>query len=234
MPTSNPERLVPGRGRLLRMAALRFGAGLIALLLLIFLPAGTTRYWQAWVYLATLFVPMCLELVYLLRHDPALLERRMRGKEREREQGVLIRLGSLCYVLVYVVAGLDRRFAWSEIPAAMVLAADLVILAGYALFARVLAVNSFASRVVAVEPGQRVVSTGPYAVVRHPMYVAILAMFEAAPVALGSWWALLPALPLWAIIGARARQEEQVLLRELPDYAAYVRRTRYRLIPGVW
>lgn len=222
------------RARLTGMALRRFGIGLVVIMVLVLLPAGTFRYWQAWAFLAALLVPMGTALVYLLRKDPALLERRMRVREKEAAQGLLITMGTLCYVLVFVLAGLDRRFGWSHVPGLVVLLADLLILLGYALFLQVLRANSYASRVVEVEQGQQLVTTGPYAVVRHPMYVATLAIFMAAPVALGSWWSLLPALPLFAVIVARIRNEEQVLGRQLAGYPEYMQHTRYRLVPGVW
>jgi len=222
------------RGALVALCLRRYLAGLVVLGLLLFAPAGTLRYWEAWTYLAILFVPMGLVFVWLLRHDPVLLERRMRTKEKDQEQSLLIRLGSLCYLLAFLAPGFDRRFGWSDLPTAAVVAADVLVLLGYGCFVLVLRENSYASRVVEVEREQRVVTTGPYAVVRHPMYVAILVMFLFTPLALGSWWGLLPTLPLVAVIVARIRNEERMLVKDLVGYADYVRVTRYRLVPGVW
>jgi protein-S-isoprenylcysteine O-methyltransferase Ste14 len=222
------------RGQLARKALVRLVAGLLILPALLFLPAGTVAYWEAWAYLAVLFLPITVVFVYLLVNDPELLDRRLRGKEKDARQSLLIKLGSVCCAISFLLPGLDRRFGWSHVPVAAVVAADVLVLLGYGLFALVLRENSYASRVVEVEQGQRVVTTGPYAIVRHPMYLAALVMFLFTPLALGSWWAVIPALPLVAVLVARIRNEEQLLAKELEGYQEYVRNTRYRLIPGVW
>ena len=222
------------RPQLIRMALVRIVAGIILLAALLLLPAGTLNYWQAWAYLATLFVPMTLVFAYLISHDPALLERRMRMKEKQQTQALIIKLGSLCYALIFLLPGLDKRFGLSEIPFAHVIAADVCVLLGYGLFIRVLQENSYASRIIEVAQDQRVITTGPYARVRHPMYSAVLLMFLATPVALGSWWAMLPAVLLVAVIVARIIDEERLLAQELKGYKEYMLNTRYRLLPGIW
>jgi len=220
--------------QLIRMALRRISAAVVVLSVLLFLPAGTLDYWQAWAYFVTLFVPLTFVFFYLIRHDPELLERRMRMKEKEPTQSLIIKLGSLCYVLIFLLPGLDRRFGLSEVPATFSVLADVCVLLGYALFIRVLRVNSFASRIIEVEQEQRVITTGPYARVRHPMYSAVLLMFLATPIALGSWWALLPALLLVIVIVVRLLDEERVLVKELKGYREYMQATRYRLLPFVW
>jgi len=224
----------PSRSRLAITALVRLVAAFVILLGFFLLSAGTVAYWEAWAYMTVLFVPMTLVLVYLFWKDPGLLERRMRTREREAEQGLVVKLGSLCYLLIFLLPGFDRRFGWSEVPVVAVVVADILFLLGYGLFVLVLRENSYASRVVEVEEGQRVITTGPYAIVRHPMYVAVIVIFVATPVALGSWWAVLPALPLIALLVARIRNEEKVLLRELEGYSEYSQVTKYRLIPGAW
>lgn len=202
--------------------------------LIFFLPAGTFRYWQAWVYMAVLIIPMLSVMLYFLKHDPELLDRRLRTREKERPQKAIIALSYPLFLAAFLLPGFDRRFGWSSVPGALVAAADVIVLAGYGLFVLVIRENSFASRIVEVEARQRVVSTGPYAIVRHPMYVANILIYLASPLALGSFWALLPALLTPAVMVARILNEEKVLKEKLVGYADYLSRVRYRLIPGVW
>ncbi len=222
------------RGSLAAKALLRLVAGFVIVLALLLLPAGTVAYWEAWAYVAVVFVPMTSVVIYLIRYDPELLERRMRTRETSAEQSRIVKIGAVCYVLAFVLPGFDRRFEWSRVSVAAVVAADVLVLLGYGLFILVLRKNTCASRVVEVEQGQRVVTTGPYAIVRHPMYLGILVMILSTPVALGSWWAVLSALPLVPILVARIRNEEQLLAHELSGYQEYVKATRYRLIPRLW
>ncbi len=217
-----------------RRVAFRLALAPVVLGTILFLPAGTFRYWQAWVYMAVLFIPMLSVMLYFLKHDPELLDRRLRVREKERRQRAIIALSYPLFLAVFLLPGFDRRFGWSSVPAALVAAADIVVLAGYGLFVLVIRENSFASRIIEVEARQRVVSTGPYAVVRHPMYVANILIYLASPLALGSFWAFLPALLTPAVIVARILNEERVLKDKLEGYADYLGRVRYRLIPGVW
>ena len=216
------------------IAGLRLVSGFVLLLSVLLLSAGTTAYWQAWVYMAVLFVPMTALLIYLVRHDPELLERRVRTSESQPGQRAFVVFASLCYAAAFLLPGIDKRLGWSSVPVAAVFLADALVLLGYALFAAVLRENRYASRVVEVERGQSVITTGPYALVRHPMYLAILIMITFTPVALGSWWGMVAALPLAFVLAARIRSEERLLMRELEGYSAYVRVTRFRLVPWVW
>lgn len=199
-----------------------------------FLPAGTFRYWQAWVYLAMMFILMSLMTAHLLRHDPGLLERRMRTREKEAVQRKIIKFGDVFFVIAFLLPGFDRRWGWSSVPPAVVLAADVISLLGYGLFALVIRENPFAGHTVEVEQKQKVITTGPYAVVRHPMYSAVLLLYGSAPLALGSWWALIPMSIVLIVIPVRAIHEEGLLLKELKGYGEYIQRTKYRLIPGIW
>jgi len=217
-----------------RMVYTRLAAALVLLPLFFFLPAGTIRYWEAWVYLAILLIPVFFVMRYLLKHDPVFLERRMRTREQQAPQKLVIKLSFLWFFLVFILPGLDQRFGWSNVPIAAVLAADLVVLLGYGVILRVFRENRYASRVVEVEKGQPVIQSGPYRVIRHPMYLGTVLMYLATPVALGSWWALLPALLIVPILVLRVRNEEKVLAEQLPGYREYMQKTRYRLIPGVW
>jgi protein-S-isoprenylcysteine O-methyltransferase Ste14 len=219
---------------LLRRTLTYVVAGALLLGLLFFGTAGTLNYWEAWLHLAVVFIPMTFMMVYLLRHDPALLERRLRSRERRESQTAIVTAASLVMLLAFVIPGLDQRFGWSSVPPPIAVAGDVAFLLGYGLFYRVLRENSYAARTVDVEPGQQVVTTGPYRVVRHPMYVAVLLMYVASPLALASYWAVLPALLLPFLIVARIRGEESLLADGLAGYRQYQSKTRYRLIPGIW
>jgi protein-S-isoprenylcysteine O-methyltransferase Ste14 len=217
-----------------RTILLRFSSGAVLLGVLFFGAAGTFRYWEAWAYLATLFFPMALVASRLFRDDPALVERRLAFGEERPRQRVIVSVASLAWLLVFLIPGLDHRLGWSAVPPLLVALADALSLAGYSLVALTLRENSFASRTIRVEEGQSVISTGPYSVVRHPMYLGLLAMMLSAPVALGSWWAVLPALLSPVTLAIRIQDEEAALREGLPGYQEYTRRTRHRLLPGVW
>ncbi|MDD1680492.1 MAG: isoprenylcysteine carboxylmethyltransferase family protein [Methanoregula sp.] len=206
----------------------------VVLLLFLFVPAGTFDYWEAWAYCAVILIPYLVVLATLLKKNPELLVRRLRLSEKEPAQRRIIGASSLIFVIGFLLPGLDRRFGWSDIPMEAVLAADLLVILGYALVFLVFLANPFTSRTVEVEPGQRVISTGPYAIVRHPMYLGTIIMWLATPVALGSYWALPVFLAMPVVLVFRILNEEEVLLRELPGYREYTQAVRYRLIPGIW
>jgi protein-S-isoprenylcysteine O-methyltransferase Ste14 len=201
---------------------------------MLFFPAGTLRFWEAWLYMALLFVPMAVVGLVLLIKDPELLERRMRTREREARQRKAIAASSLLLLAVYLIPGLDRRYDWSTVPPALVLVADILVLLGYLLFVLTIRENRYASRVVEVEDNQVVVTTGPYSLVRHPMYLAVSVMFGLTPLALGSYWALIPAALLPAVLASRIGNEERLLRRNLTGYQEYCRKVRYRLLPFIW
>ena len=217
-----------------KAAFLRVGIGLPMIALFILLPAWRWDYWQGWLYMLILFFPMFFVLAYLLKNDPALLERRMHTREKETAQRRIVGLSLLYFLVVFTMPGFDVRFGWSNVPPWVSLVADVFVFAGYMTFVWTLVTNSYLSRVVEVNAGQKVISTGPYAIVRHPMYAGIIVMYIASPVALGSFWAAIPALFIVPLLVARIRNEEQVLLRDLPGYAEYTQKVKYRLLPGVW
>ena len=221
------------RGELLKIAVIRFGLGIFALAIIFFLPAGTFGYWQAWIWLAVVCIPMLLVLGYLLKNDPGLLERRLRTREKEPQQSLIQKLGWV-WILAFLVPGFDYRFGWSHVPTALVVAADVLVLLSYIGFFLVLRENSYASRVVEVDEQQKVITTGPYALVRHPMYTSIAVLWAFTPLALGSYWGLLPGLLIVPILVARILNEEQVLVRDLAGYAEYMGKIKFRLLPGVW
>lgn len=218
-----------------RMTALiRLVGGVIAIAAMFFLPAGTFRYWQAWVYMLILFVPLFFFAAYLFLRNPALLERRMRTREVEPEQRKIIALSTTVLLAAFIIPGLDRRFGWSSVPTWLVLVSDAVVLLSYILFMLVLRENEFAGRTVEVEQRQRVIASGPYSLVRHPMYLAVLLMYGFSPLALGSFWAMILVAILPGVLIARIVNEEKVLLRDLEGYAEYCKAVHYRLIPGIW
>lgn len=205
--------------------------------LLLFLPAGLAPYWEAWVYL-TIFVGASYFVTrYLLRRDPALLERRMRGGPTAEKRALqkLIMLGaSVCFVALLVVPALDRRFGWSDVPLGLVIAGDLLVLTGLYFIFLVYRENTYSSATIEVAEGQSVVSTGPYAVVRHPMYASALVFLIGTPLALASYWGLLAVGAMTPFLIWRLLDEEQLLVKDLPGYAAYQQRVRHRLVPFLW
>ena len=212
-----------------------------ALAVLLWLSAWTLRFWQAWVYLLVFTACVSAITAYFLRHDPELVVRRMRAgpaAEHDPAQRRIQAIASVMLCALYVVAGLDRRWNWSRgwdaIGWPLSLAADAVVAAGFAVIFRTFQENSYASATVEVGAAQRVISTGPYGLVRHPMYAGAIPLFLATPLALGSWWALIPAAGLAAVVVSRLRKEEDFLARDLPGYADYMRQVRFRLVPGVW
>ena len=220
--------------KLIKKIVVRFSLFPVFIGLLTLLPAGTFNYWQVYLYIVILTIPMIFVISYFLKRDPLFLERRIKGKETEQAQKIFQLIFSLIFLSGFIVSGLDRRFGWSNIPFYFVLLADLVILFGYLIIFYVFRQNSFASRVVEVEDNQTVISSGLYSFVRHPMYVGMLVMFIPAPVALGSWWGVLPMVALPIPLVLRILNEESVLKRELPGYPEYCQKTKYRLIPYIW
>ena len=199
-----------------------------------FLTAGTLAYWEAWVYLFILFTPMTGLSIYLLRHDPALLERRLQYKERRKQQKGIIALSYPIFLLAFLLPGLDKRFGWTDTPLAAIIIAQVLVLAGYAIVIWVFRENSYASRIIEVQSGQKVIDTGSYSFIRHPMYLGVGTLYILSPLALGSWLAIIPALPLLIVLFFRIRDEEIALARDLPGYIDYMLKERYRLIPGIW
>jgi len=216
------------------MVILRFGMFFVVMGLMFFLPAGNFNYWEAWLYMAILVTPIVIFLFYLIKHDPELLERRMRTKEKESQQKTITKIGSLIFILIYLIPGFDQRYGWSSVPIAIIIIADIIVFLGYLLFIRVLLENSYASRVVEVEQQQKVITTGPYKIVRHPLYLAVLLMYSFGPLALDSYWAMIGSVLLILILVARIKNEEKVLSKELDGYQNYLEKTKYRLVPGIW
>jgi len=208
--------------------------GVLAVFLLIFLPAGTLSFFNGWLFLAVLFVPMLFAGFLMLFKSPDLLRRRLKAKEKEGGQSLLIKLCGLLFVAAFVVSGLARRFGWYILPRPVSLIAAAVFLLAYLLYGEVLRENEYLSRTVEVFDGQRVIDTGLYGVVRHPMYSATLLLFLSMPVILGSPVAFLLLLAYPFIIARRIKMEEAFLERELEGYSEYKKKVKYRMIPFIW
>ena len=220
--------------RLLARAVSVYILTALALGALLFLPAGTVHYPGAQWLMALLLIPMLVLGTVLFFRAPALLEKRLNSKEKEAVQAGVIAASALMFVLAFVLAGLDFRFGLTHVPGWLVNLACVLLLASYALYAEVMRENAFLSRTVEVQENQKVIDTGLYGVVRHPMYAVTLVLFLSMPLVLGSWLSLAVLLAYPFIIAARIRDEERVLMEGLPGYADYTQRVRWRLIPFIW
>jgi protein-S-isoprenylcysteine O-methyltransferase Ste14 len=208
---------------------------IIAIYALLFFPtAGTLNYWQAWMYIILLIMMMTAMTIFLIRTDPELLIRRLQFRERRKAQKQLITWSYPVFIIIYILPGFDQRFGWSNMAPAISIAAEVLVAAGYFIVALVFRENSYTSRIIEVKEGQKVIDTGPYAIVRHPMYVGALMLYIMSPLALGSWVAGLVSLIMIPIIVIRIHDEEATLVEELEGYREYREKVRYRLIPGIW
>ena len=220
--------------QLAKKAGIRLGIGVIAVMLLLFLPARKLRYAGGWRFLFVLFVPMAAMGLILLKKNPALLQKRLEAKEKQNTQKLVVLLSLIMFLAGFILAGLDFRFDWLQLPRFVSRIAAVIFLVGYAMYAEVRRENAYLSRTVGVQKGQKVVDTGLYGIIRHPMYTATILMFTMIPLILGSLAALPVFLLYPVIIVARIRNEEQVLAKELPGYGAYLKKVKYRLFPKIW
>jgi protein-S-isoprenylcysteine O-methyltransferase Ste14 len=211
--------------------------GVVTLIAVIFIPAGTLHYWQGWAYVATWIVVGTAYTVYVAKHDPALLRRRSEAgvsHEKEPAQKVIVFFLFVAFIALLVLPPLNVRFGWSRVPWYVSVLGDVLFAVSFYIFYLVSKVNTYAAGNVRVEEGQKVISTGMYGTVRHPMYSGALILLVAAPLALGSWWSLLLIPVFLLILYFRAVNEEKVLARDLPGYTEYMHKVRYRLIPYIW
>jgi protein-S-isoprenylcysteine O-methyltransferase Ste14 len=229
--TTDLERL----NALKRQVIIRFGLAAILIPVILFTMAGTLHYWQGWVYWAVLLIPMIVAVNYLLKFDPELLERRMEFKEKEAEQRNILLLGNAVLFSGFLAIAIDLRLhGLDQVPTSAILAADAGVFLGYCLVLWVFKVNSYASRTIKVMEGQQVITTGPYAFVRHPMYLGVLVMYMLTPIALGSWWAVLIFSLNIPIFIWRILNEEKTLSKDLHGYKDFCLKRRYRLLPFIW
>ena len=212
----------------------KFLVGLLLVGLLIFLPAGTLAYPGGLLFLCLLFVPMLLMGIVMLARARDLLAKRLDAKEKQAAQKGVQSLAGLVFMAGFVLAGLDFRFGWSDMPLPVVIAASVIFLIGYGLYAEVMRENAYLSRTVKVEEGQTVISTGLYGIVRHPMYLASVLMFLSIPLVMGSWYALIPFAFYPLLMVVRILDEEKLLTAELSGYEEYKRKVKYRMIPFIW
>jgi protein-S-isoprenylcysteine O-methyltransferase Ste14 len=218
-------------------AWLALAALVVVMGLLLFLPAGTIRYWEAWAYLSIFTGASVITTLYLMRNDRALLERRMSGgpiAEKRPVQRFIMLCTSICFIALLVVPAFDHRFAWSAVSPGCVVAGDVLVAIGFYLIALVYRENTFTSATIEVAEGQKVISTGPYAIVRHPMYASASLYLVGTPLALGSYWGLVPILVMMPFLIWRLLDEENLLATNLHGYAEYQKRVRRRLVPFVW
>ena len=220
--------------KLFSQAIVKFLSGLLLVGLLLFLPAGTFAFWQAWLLMGILFVPMFLAGLVMMQKSPALLRKRLDAREAQSEQRAVIALSGLMFLAAFIVAGLNFRFGWIVMPAWVSYVSAVVFLLAYGLYAEVLRENVWLSRTVEVQENQKVIDTGLYGLVRHPMYMSTLLLFLSMPLVLGSVVSFVIMLTYIPIIAKRIRNEEQVLENGLEGYTDYKKRVRYKVIPFVW
>ena len=220
--------------KLLIQALCKFIVGFLLVCVLLFLPAGTLRYPNGWLLIGLLFIPILFLGIVLFFKSPALLQKRLNSKESEKTQRGVVALSGLLFLVGFIVAGLDHRFDWSQVPTWAVIAGSVILLVSYLLYAEVMRENAYLSRTIEVQKDQTVVDTGLYGIVRHPMYAVTIWLFLSIPIVLGSWWSLLCFLPYVAVIVIRIRNEEKVLEAGLDGYVSYKTRVKYRILPFIW
>ena len=220
--------------KLFLSAITKFLLGFFLVALLIFLPAGSLDYLNGWLFLGVLFIPMFFAGIVMMFKSPELLKKRLNAKEKEREQDIVVKLSGLMFLAGFVIAGLNFRFSWYSLPKGIVIAAAVLFLFAYILYAEVLRENTYLSRTIEVQENQKVINTGLYSIVRHPMYSVTLILFLSTPLILGSVYSFLIFLAYPFIIAKRIKNEEKLLENELKGYKEYKQKVRWRLIPFIW
>ena len=220
--------------KLFIQAITKFTFGFIIIALLLFIPAGTLNYLNAWLFIGILFVPMFIVGIILMIKNPDLLRKRLNSKEKEAEQGILLLLGGVMFICGFVVAGLNYRFEWIILPKYIVFIAAIIFLLAYVLYAEVLRENMYLSRIIEIQENQKVIDTGLYGIVRHPMYLSTILLFLSIPLVLGSMLSFLIFMIYPFIIAKRIKNEEKVLEEGLKGYLEYKEKVKYRMIPFIW
>lgn len=215
-------------------AIVKYLSGFILIAALLFVPAGSLNFIKGWIFIGLLFVPMLILGIFLFIKAPQLLEKRLSAKEKENTQKGVVIFSFLMFVAGFVTAGLDYRFGWSKIPFVVTVISGIVLLLSYGLYARVMKENAYLSRTVEIQNNQKIIDTGLYGIVRHPMYTVTILLFLSMPLVLGSWFALILFLPYPFVIAIRIKNEEKVLEAGLPGYCEYKQKVRWRIIPFVW
>ena len=215
-------------------AILKFILGVILVGLLVFVPAGTIAFWNGWLFMGILFIPMFFAGIVMMIKNPELLKKRLNAKEKQREQSMVIKLSGLMFLVGFVIAGLNYRFNWSMLPKSVSIGATVVFLLAYLLYAEVLRENTYLSRTIEVQENQKVIDTGLYGIVRHPMYSVTVLLFLAMPFVLGSIISFVIFLAYPLIIAKRIKHEEAFLEKELPGYIEYKKKVKYKMIPFIW
>lgn len=220
--------------KLLIQAIFKFLLGIILVGVLIFLPAGTFSFVNGWIFMGILFVPMFVAGLVMMFKNPELLKKRLNAKEKEKEQNLVVKLSGLMFLVGFIVAGLNFRFGWYALSKGVVIGSTIVFLVAYILYAEVLRENTYLSRTIEVQENQKVIDTGLYGIVRHPMYSATLLLFLSMPLVLGSIFSFCIFLAYPLIIAKRIKNEEELLEKELEGYSEYKKKVRYRMIPFIW
>jgi len=215
-------------------ASLMYLLSLCYVFMLIFVPAGSFKFWNGWLFMGALFIPMVLILIYLLVKEPDLLIRRLKTKEKEKTQKTYQVLSIIVCLVAFIVPGLDFRFNWSNVPFSVVLISVLIMMSAYLMFFIVMKQNTYASRVIEIQDEQKLIDTGLYSFIRHPMYLAGTILFGFAPLVLGSFYYLIPMIFIPVLLVIRIKNEEKVLINGLKGYEQYMRRVKYRLLPFIW
>ena len=215
-------------------AIIKFILGVVIIGILVFVPANTINYWNGWLFMGLLFIPMFIAGLFMMVKSPELLRKRLNAKEKENEQKLVVKLSGLMFLAGFIIAGLNYRFAWIIIPNYIVIISSVIFIISYILYAEVLRENAYLSRTIEVQENQKVIDTGLYGIVRHPMYAATILLFLSMPLVLGSIISFIIFLVYPFIIAKRIKNEEEVLEKQLDGYSEYKKKVKYKIIPFIW